>query len=311
MEITFKQLEIFRWVVVAGSITKASHRFGVISMTPAGEYWFKSSADILARMSAAMSEHEKRFKHSSVVLRLGATPALRGRFTAAALIAQTAPGFVKFELVYDVNSHALVEQLRMHQINFAIVAEAAIQGDQSSFAIARLFEDKMAWAVPASVSDDEIRAVLHPYSTATKLHPILSHYIEIDPSVPTRAPSDDWFRNYLPRAMPTFAAPTFAASVELVAADHGTCHLPLSLLPNLSEATRGRIKLFLIDGMNRTVVLAMRKHLLTHGAYTHIFNGLSTFCRAEYLNEMNGEAVQGFQDFYQSGLPDVIATAAE
>ena len=340
MEITFKQLEIFRWVVVAGSITKASHRIGlsqpsisqqlakleetldvqliirnrtgVISMTPAGEYWFKSSEDILARMSAAMSEHEKRFKHSSVVLRLGATPALRGRFTAAAArIAQTAPGFVKFELVYDINSYALVEQLRMHQINFAIVAEAAIQGDQSSFAIARLFEDKMAWAVPASISDDEIRAVLHPFRNATKLHPILSHYIEIDPSVPTRAPSDDWFRNYLPRAMPTFAAPSFAASVELVAADLGTCHVPLSLLPNLSETTRRRIKLFLIDGMNRTVVLAMRKHLLTHGAYAHIFNGLSTFCRTEYLNEMNTEIVQGFQDFYQSTLPDVIPTAAE
>lgn len=29
MDITFKQLEIFRWVVVAGSITKASHRIGL------------------------------------------------------------------------------------------------------------------------------------------------------------------------------------------------------------------------------------------------------------------------------------------
>lgn len=29
MDITFRQLEIFRWVVVAGSITKASHRIGL------------------------------------------------------------------------------------------------------------------------------------------------------------------------------------------------------------------------------------------------------------------------------------------
>lgn len=112
MDITFKQLEIFRWVVVAGSITKASHRIGLsqpsisqqlakleetldvqlivrnrtgmVSMTPAGEFWFKVSEDILGRMSVAMNDHEKRFKHSSVVLRLGATPVLRGRFTAAA-----------------------------------------------------------------------------------------------------------------------------------------------------------------------------------------------------------------------------------
>ena len=168
MDITFRQLEIFRWVVVAGSITKASHRIGLsqpsisqqlakleemlnvqlinrnrtgqVSMTPAGEFWFKSSEDILGRMSGAMNEHEKRFRHSSVVLRLGATPVLRGAFTAAtAHIAQSAPGFVKFELVYDVNSSALVEQLRMHQINFAIVSEPAILKDQLSFAVSRLF----------------------------------------------------------------------------------------------------------------------------------------------------------------------------
>ena len=138
MDITFKQLEIFRWVVVAGSITKASHRVGLsqpsisqqlakleetldvqliirnrtglVSMTPAGEFWFKASEDMLGRMANTMSEHNQRFKHSSVVLRLGATPVLRGRFTAAAArIAQSAPGFVKFELVYDLNSSALVE----------------------------------------------------------------------------------------------------------------------------------------------------------------------------------------------------------
>ena len=269
MDITFKQLEIFRWVVVAGSITKASHRIGLsqpsisqqlakleetldvqlivrnrtgtVSMTPAGEFWFKASEDVLGRMAVAMNDHEKRFKHSSVVLRLGATPALRGHFTAAtAHIAQSAPGFVKFELVYDINSANLVEQLRMHQINFAIVAESAIVNDQSSFATSRLFVDKIAWAVPSSLSDAEILAALNPRSDIAKNHPILSRYIEIDPQVPTRAASDDWYRSNLPNATPTFAAPTFAASVELVAGGLGTCHAPLSLLPNLSQSVLDR-----------------------------------------------------------------------
>ena len=188
MDITFKQLEIFRWVVVAGSITKASHRIGLsqpsisqqlakmeetldvqlivrnrtgsVSMTPPGEYWFKASEDILSRMAVAKSDHERRFRRASVVLRLGATPVLRGHFTAAAArIAQSAPGFAKFELVYDQNSGNLVEQLRMHQINFAIVAESAIHNDQSSFATSRLFEDKIAWAVPSSLSEAEIAAL--------------------------------------------------------------------------------------------------------------------------------------------------------
>lgn len=340
MDITFKQLEIFRWVVVAGSITKASHRIGLsqpsisqqlakleetldvqlivrnrtglVSMTPAGEYWFKASEDILGRMASAMSEHEKRFRHASVVLRLGATPALRGTFTAAAArIAQSAPGFVKFELVYDLNSSALVEQLRMHQINFAVVAEQAILNDQLSFAVSRLFEDKMAWAVPASVSDDDIRAALNLGLSASKINPVLTNYIEIEATVPTRAPSDDWYRNFLPQATATFTAPTFSASIELVAGGLGTCHVPFSLLPNLNQSILNEVKLFRINGMNRTVVLAMRKHLMTHSAYSHIFNELTTYCRNEYLRAMRADEIPFFDDLLTQRPPSVLRPAAE
>ena len=340
MDITFKQLEIFRWVVVAGSITKASHRVGLsqpsisqqlakleetldvqliirnrtglVSMTPAGEFWFKASEDMLGRMANTMSEHNQRFKHSSVVLRLGATPVLRGRFTAAAArIAQSAPGFVKFELVYDLNSSALVEQLRMHQINFAIVAEQAILNDQLSFAVSRLFEDKIAWAVPSSISDDELRAMLNPPSATTRINPVLKNYIEIEATVPTRASSDDWYRNYLPLATATFTAPTFAASIELVAGSLGTCHVPFSLLPNLSQSTLNKIKLFRINGMNRTAVLAMRKHLLTHAAYAHIFHELTAYCRNEYLEAMHQDQIPSFDDLLRSAFQAEIQSAAE
>ena len=339
MDITFKQLEIFRWVVVAGSITKAAHRIGLsqpsisqqlakleetldvqlilrnrtgmVSMTPAGEFWFKASEDILGRMAVAMADHEKRFKHSLIVLRLGATPVLRGRFTAAAArIAQSAPGFVKFELVYDLNSTNLVEQLRMHRINFAIVAESAIQNDQSSFATSRLFEDKIAWAVPASLTDREIRAALDRRNDTAKTHPILGQYVEIDPEVPTRAASDDWYRNHLPHATPTFGAPTFAASIELVAGGLATCHVPLSLLPNLSQSVLSQIKLFRITGMNRFVVLVMRKHLLTHAAYAHIFNKLTDFCRNEYLAAIHEDQIPSFDDLLPPEIP-VMSAAAE
>ena len=340
MDITFKQLELFSWVVVAGSITKASHRVGLsqpsisqqlakleetlevqliirnrtgqVSMTPAGEFWFKVSEDMLGRMSIAMSEHNQRFKHSSVVLRLGATPTLRGTLAAAAArIAQSAPGFVKCELVYDLNSAALVEQLRMHQINFAIVAEQALLNDQLSFAVSRLFEENMVWAIPASVSDDDIRAALNPLSASTRINPILKNYIEIVATVPTRGSSDDWYRNHMPRATATFTAPTFAASIELVAGGLGTCHVPISLMPNLSESIVEKVKLFRINGMNRTVVLAMRKHLLTHAAYAHIFRELTAYCRNEYLKAMNMDDIPLFDDLLLSALAGRIPSAAE
>jgi DNA-binding transcriptional LysR family regulator len=315
MEITFRQIEIFRWVVIAGSITKASNRIGLsqpsisqqlakleealnvqlivrnrtglVSMTPAGEFWFKSSEDILGRISSIMNEHEQRFRNANVVLKLGATPGFRGRFTAAAArIAGQEPSFVKFDLVYDLTSSALVEQLRMHRINMAIVSEHAIANDLSSFATVRLFEDRIAWAVPADVSDDAIRYALLPDAQPSRIDPALKRYVEIDAAVPTRAASDDWYRNTLPPAMATYSAPTFAASVEFVADRLATCHMPLSLLPNLGPQLRNRLKLFEIDGMSRTVVLAMRKHMLSHAAFSRIFNGIAEFCSTAYAAEM-------------------------
>lgn len=315
VEITFRQIEIFRWVVIAGSITKASNwiglsqpsisqqlakleealsvqlivrnRTGLVSMTPAGEFWFKSSEDILGRISSIMNEHEQRFRNANVVLKLGATPGFRGRFTAAAArIAGQEPSFVKFDLVYDLTSSALVEQLRMHRINMAIVSENAIENDLSSFATVRLFEDRIAWAVPADVSDDAIRYALLPDAQPMRIDPVLKRYVEIDAAVPTRPASDDWYRNTLPPALATYSAPTFAASVELVADGLATCHVPLSLLPNLAPQMRNRLKLFEIDGMSRTIVLAMRKHMLSHAAFSRIFNGIAEFCGTEYATEM-------------------------
>ena len=78
MDFTFRQLEIFRAVVVSGSITKASHRIGLsqptisqqlakleeslgvqlinrnragsVSLTPAGDYWYRAAQDLTERV---------------------------------------------------------------------------------------------------------------------------------------------------------------------------------------------------------------------------------------------------------------------
>ena len=340
LDITLKQMEILRWVVVAGSITKASQRVGLsqpsisqqlakleetlgtqlivrnrtglVSMTPSGEFWFKASQDILFRTTIILNEHEQRFKHSSVILKLGTTPALRGRFTAAAArIAQSAPGFVKFELIYDRSSAALVEQLRMHHINFAIVTEQAILADQLSFAVSKVFEDNIAWVVPASISNDDLIHALNPCSLTGKNNPLLNHYVEIHGSVLTRTSSEEWYRNYLPQATATFTTPTFASSIELVAGGLGTCHVPFSLLPNLSQSMLSAVKLFRVDGMSRTTVLVMRKHLLSHAAYAHIFHKLTHYCQNEYLEAMHEDLIPSFECLLKSAFPEGVRSAAE
>ena len=321
MDFTYRQLELFRAVVVAGSITKASHRIGLsqpsisqqlakledslgvqlinrnrtgtVSLTPAGEYWYRGSMELMDRMHVLMQEHDQTFRSSNLVLKLGVTPALRGRFmSAAARIARDEASFVRFEMVYDLNSTLLFEQLRMHKINLAVVAEEALVDEASSFATARLFTDRILWAVPAAISDEDLRRALTPGAKAGAVHPLLHDFVEIDQSVPTRQASNEWYHAHLPFAVPTFRAPTFAASVEFTADGLGSCHIPRSLVPNLSASVLQSVKLFELDGMERQVLLAMRKHLLSHPAYARIFQRLVDFCRNDYGPEMAAQVVR-------------------
>jgi len=321
MDIKFRQLEIFHAVVVAGSITKASHRIAVsqpsisqqlakleefldaklidrnrlgsVALTPAGEFWFKHSEDMIRRMEATVKEHEQRFAHGSVILRFGITPALRGRFvTAAARIALNEPEFVKFELIYDLNSTALFEQLRMHKVNIAILVDKALGEEISAYAVAPLYRDSVALAVPAEVSEDDLRYALRPDACRDKIHPTLRRYVEIDAAVPTRDPSDQWYRHHMPYASAVFAAPTFVVSADFVADGLGICHLPLATAANLTQGVRSRIRLYVIDGMSRQIVIAMRKHLLTHGTYARIFRGIVDYCETKFSKEIEREEAQ-------------------
>lgn len=331
MDFTFRQLEIFRAVVVSGSITKASQRIdlsqpsisqqlarleeslgvqlinrnrtGAVSLTPAGDYWYRAAQDLTERMQATLQEHDLTFRTSNLVLKLGITPALRGRFlTAVARIAQEEASFHRFELIYDLNSALLVEQLRMHRINFAVFAAEALTEDVSSFTVAELFVDTMVWAVPASVSDDDLRLALDQERRGQEIHPLLRHYVEIDPAVPTRAATNDWYRLHLPQATPSFRAPTFAASVEFVADGLATCHIARSLVPNLSQSVLQNVKLFQVDGYKRHAVLAMRKHFLSHPTCARIYQRIVDFCRDDYGPAMRAQVIRSLSDL-KHGLP--------
>lgn len=329
VDFTFRQLEIFRAVVVAGSITKASHRIGLsqpsisqqlakleeslgvqlinrnrtgsVSLTPAGEFWYRSAQDLTERTQAILQEHDQTFRPSNLAIKLGVTPALRGRFmSAVARIAQEEANFVRFEMVYDLNSTLLVEQLRMHKVNFAVFAVEALGDDASSFTVADLFRDTIVWAVPASISDEDLRRALDPETHDDDLHPLLRHYVEIDPSVPTRSASNEWYHLHLPRAAPTFRAPTFAASVEFVADGLATCHIARSLVPNLSANVLQNVKLFQVDGFERHVVLAVRKHLMSHPTFARIFHRIVEFCHEDYGPAMQTQAIRPLADILPS-----------
>jgi DNA-binding transcriptional LysR family regulator len=325
MDFTLRQLEIFRAVVVSGSITKACQRIGLsqpsisqqlakleeslgvqlinrnrtgtVSLTPAGEFWYRGAQDLIERAQTLVQEHDQTFRTSNLVLKLGVTPALRGKFlTAVARIAQAETNFHRFELTYNLNSSLLVEQLRMHQVNFAVVAAEALTEDASTFSVANLFVDTIVWAVPASVSDDDLRKALDPARRSEDLHPLLRHYVEIDSSVPTRSASQEWYRLHLPKAAPSFRAPTFAACIEFVADDLATCHIVRSMVPNLSQTVLQNVKLFQVDGFQRHIVLAMRKHFLSHPTFARVFHRIVDYCTTDYGPAMQAQGIRRLSD---------------
>jgi DNA-binding transcriptional LysR family regulator len=313
MDITLKQLQIFRAVVVSGSITKASRRLvlsqpsisqqlakleerlgaqlilrnrtGVISLTPAGQYWFNVGDELLRRLDTVSAEHRTRFVDNTVTLRMGITVTMRGRFIAkAARIAAEEPGFVKFEMRYALTSAELVEQLHLHQLNCALVNDDAIADERGSFAVSEVFTDAIALVAPASLGIDEIHQALD--NPADAIEGPLGRYVEVDASIPLRGKTEHWYRHHLPSARATFSAMTYPAAVDICAEGLATTHCPLSLLPNLPADTLEQLQFFKLHDLTRKMVLVMPKHLLTLPSYARIFHRIEEFCRTDYSREM-------------------------
>jgi DNA-binding transcriptional LysR family regulator len=311
---------MFRAVVVAGSITKASRRMGLsqpsisqqlakleeqlrtpllrrnrtglISLTPAGEFWFRASDSMLQQMANSVDEHRQRFIDNSVSLQIGVTPTLRGRFVAAAArIAKEEPGFTKFDLFYALSSHELVEKLRLHQLNCAIVNVDALAEDRNSFAVTDLFQDHIAWVVPSSVSQADIRAAQKPQPRTEPLPECMSHFVDVYSNPQLRTQSEEWYRHHLPSASPTFRAMTYAAATDIVGEGLATAHCPMSMLPNIPDVERKKLQ-FIPTDIVRNVALVMPKHLLTLPSYANIYRRLADFCRDEYRNEMKFDGIR-------------------
>ena len=315
-EVTFRQLEILHSVVIAGSITRASQRIdlsqpsisqqlakleellgakliernrtGSVTLTPAGDYWFKQAESIISHMRDSLREHDQRFRDGSTVLRLGITPALRGSFViAAAKIALRGKDLAKFEIVYDFNSLGLFEQLRLHKVNFAILASEVMGPEADNFAVGELFTDDIALAVPTSVSEDDLKYAFTTNADPGRIRPELLRYVEIDGSVPTRGPSDNWYRTHLPMVTPSFGAPSFNVAAYFVSEGLATAHLPVSTASLLPNSVRNQLRLYKIDNMSRRIVLVMRRHLLTHGTYAKIFREIVEYCQTDFTQQMS------------------------
>ncbi len=311
MKVTLKQLEVFRAVVLTGAISNARRTLGLaqptisqqlakmeetlgtqllhrgrsqgLELTQAGEYWFRTAEDILGRMAEAEERHKATFNASQLNVRFGTTPSLRGRFLEeAAKIALKTQSFSRFEFVWAQTSDQVVEMINTHRINCGIVSAASVEMHKSSLHIEHLFSDEIVWMVPKDIPNDVVFRAMHSRKPAPAPYDALNRYVDVGPGIPWHDRSENWYRSQLPFASPYFACMTHQAAVDFVAGGMATAHSPLSLLPNLADQVRNRVKAFRLNELAREAVLIMPKHLLTLRAFSDFQSRLTEYCSTSY-----------------------------
>jgi DNA-binding transcriptional LysR family regulator len=317
--VTLKQLEILNAVVVAGSLSRAARRMalsqptisqqvakleaalgtpllirkgaGSLQLTPAGEYWFRRSREVLGEMAAISSQHDLQFSGHRPVLRFGTTPVLQGRFLgAAARIALTDGQFAHCDFLWAASSPEVVELVNLHQLNCAVVTEASVEGHRGSFNVTPLFVDRIAWAVPRSIPQSAIEEALRGGARPSTAHDALTRYVSVR-AAPWHGVSEDWYRSHLPYAEPFFDCMSHQSAIDIVAAGLATCQSPLSLFPNLPQSTMDALRLFELEDITRRVVLIMPKHVVSLPPFASFRARLTEFVADHYSKEMAQELV--------------------
>ncbi len=315
MTVTLKQLEILHAIVMAGSISQATRTVGLsqptlsqqlarfeeilgtqlvvrgrstsIKLTAAGEFWFRNATEILDTIDKAEQLHKVRFDDKNLSLRFGTTPSLRGRFTeVAAQAALELDQIARFDFVWAATSSDVVELINTHKLNCGVVSAASVAGHQSSLYIEHLWRDRIVWTVPIGVPDDVIARTFAGDAPNSAGHDALTRYVDITTTIPWGEWSENWFRNKLPFSSPFFGCMTHQVAVDIVAAGIATCHSPISLIQNLPEPVRRRIKVFDIGDCARDVVLVMPKHLLSLKPFKTFCDKISSYTRKTYGDDV-------------------------
>jgi DNA-binding transcriptional LysR family regulator len=330
MNVSFKYLEILRAVVISGSISKATRLTGLsqpsisqqmakfeeelgtqllyrrrvehVELTPAGEFWFRTATDLLHHRDQAASQHLDSFRSNQMILHFGTTPSLRGSFLeAAARIAVEQGAFSRFNFIWGATSDVIVDMMHMHQINCGIVSAASVESHGSLLHVEPLFRDRMLWVVPRSIPDSVVTEVLLTGQVSDPDHNALNFWVEVSNGVPWRSRSSNWYRANLPGAKPFFETMAHHASVDIVAGGLATCHCPGSLIPNLSDHVRERIKIYHLGEFIQEVVFVMPRNLLSISPYNDFQKELCRHVQQTYIDSEIISDSKNFQEIPTSG----------
>ncbi len=309
--VNLKQLEIFRAIVVAGSFTKAvsltelsqptlSQQLAnlekqlqtqlivrgkktAIELTPAGEFWLARTAEILSKLDSALTTHFDLFVEQGIIVKFGTTPSLQGRFDELISGAAVHISQIKALNIHSyLDSRHVADALAAHRINLGIASLSSLEEQKSSLQIVHLYDDRIVWAVPASIPVEDVIATVQSRKNVGG-HPSLDRFVTLGQVPPWYAKSADWYRDKLPFAQPFFSSATHQSAVQIAASGHATCHTPMTLIPNLSESVRSRLRYYDIGEIARRVCLAYPKHLQSIRPFVEFTSQVHDIVNAEIV----------------------------
>ena len=313
--VTLRQLRILHGIVIGGSMRKGAEALGLTQptvslqlakleeavgsilvnrdrtrsalLTQAGELWARVARSIVEEVSEAQDEHDKLFKSGAAKIHFVAQQSHRGMVMGiAARLAADLAEIAEFSMATGGASQDVRERLELRRSNIGLFAlpmgEEAIRG----FHIAKLYEDRLLWAVPKAVSPETVRGLL----AGGELDPsdaqdlALTRSIHVESDHLWRGEADLWLKDRVPRAIPFFRTDLHMNAVEIVAEGLATCLVTSSIAENMADRLREHVAFYDTGVPAQVLTLAMPSHLLSNPVFSAYFEALADAVIAHHLS---------------------------
>ena len=288
-KITLHQLEVFRAIVLAGSISKAApfanlsqptlsqtlaglekalntqlvirSRKSDLEMTPAGKFWYSRAIEALDLIHSAESIHEALYINKTVSIIFGTTPSLQGHFDGlVAKAVKEIPKLQSLAISSFLDSKQICNALLSHKINIGIASYDDIKGHQSSLKIINLYYDKRLWAVPRSVPVQDVLASIVQKKCVGD-HECLTKFVGLRNIQTWNNRTVDWYHEKLPFSSQFYGVSTHLSAVQIASTGSATCHVPVTLIGNLPSRVKESLVFYDTGETGREVCLAFPKHM--------------------------------------------------
>lgn len=316
--ITLRQLEVLNGIIAGGSIRQGANILGVSQptvshqlakleevlgmelinrdrqrselLTRAGGHWARIARKVLHDIELGFEQHAQLFDGNNYKIAFATIPSHRGRIVGiASRIAREEPVISEFSLRWAPSSETVRELLEVRKANVALLALTEPDGNMPGYTTRVLYEDRIIWAVPTSVSDDLAQSVLAGEAEASgrAMPQALLNRVVVEVPHLWRQKSEEWFAAKLPTATPFFGSDLHHNAAEIVAEGLATCHVSTTLFENLPPRVLDCVRFYDTGIVAQRMGLAMPQQMATNKKLLAFFEKLASGIQHHYRAKLD------------------------